>query len=401
MAGSDSAALEAQVASTGVALHGLGSEAAVGWPRDEDADIVVNAVVGAAGLRASIAALEAGKRLALANKESLVAGGEVCLAAAASGNGEIVPVDSEHAALAQCLFEQDIAEVERIVLTASGGPFRQRHDLSAVTPEDALAHPTWRWGGRSPIDSATLMNKGLEVIEAHYLFTFDYDRIDVIVHPQSVVHGMVELNDGSMMMQAAPADMRIPIQAALAWPERIAPAFSRLDPTEVGTLEFEPVDHERFPSLSFAYKAGEAGPHLPGRHERGERDRRAAFLEQRIAFQDIPRIVESSSTSTTPQAATELESVMEVDEWARGCGARVSSRERPSGPLERDRDRRDHLHRRDPDRGDGPRVRALLRGEGVRFQSDEVLRRLRPDAVVVPEGRDRVRGQGSSRSAAS
>jgi 1-deoxy-D-xylulose-5-phosphate reductoisomerase len=270
-----------------------------------------------------VAALKAGKRLALANKESLVAGGEVCLAAAASGNGEIVPVDSEHAALAQCLFEQDIAEVERIVLTASGGPFRRRQDLSSVTPEDALAHPTWSMGRKITIDSATLMNKGLEVIEAHHLFTFAYECIDVIVHPQSVVHGMVEMDDGSIIMQAGPADMRIPIQAALAWPDRVAPAFSRLDPTEVGTLEFEPVDHQRFPSLRLAYKAGEAGRTFPAALNAANEIAVAAFLEERIAFQDIPRVVESVLDEHVPQAASELESVMEVDEWARRTATRA------------------------------------------------------------------------------
>jgi 1-deoxy-D-xylulose-5-phosphate reductoisomerase len=317
VAGSDSEALEAQVASTGVRHHGLGSEAAVRMAAHEDADIVVNAVVGAAGLRASVAALDAGKRLALANKESLVAGGEVCLAAAASGHGEIVPVDSEHAALAQCLFEQDIAEVERIVLTASGGPFRRRQDLSSVTPDDALAHPTWRMGPKITIDSATLMNKGLEVIEAHHLFTFAYECIDVIVHPQSVVHGMVEMDDGSIIMQAGPADMRIPIQAALAWPDRVAPPFSRLDLTDMGPLEFEPVDHERFPSLRLAYRAGEAGRTFPAALNAANEVAVAAFLEQRIAFQDIPRVVESVLNEHEPQDAWELDSVMEVDAWAR------------------------------------------------------------------------------------
>jgi 1-deoxy-D-xylulose-5-phosphate reductoisomerase len=317
VAGSDSAALEAQVAETGVSLHGLGGDDAVALAAHEDADIVVNAVVGAAGLRASVAALEAGKRLALANKESLVAGGEVCLAAAASGGGEIVAVDSEHAAIAQCLLEQDIADVERIILTASGGPFRRREDLSDVTPQDALAHPTWSMGPKITIDSATLMNKGLEVIEAHHLFSLAYECIDVIVHPQSVVHGMVEMGDGSILMQAGPADMRIPIQAALAWPDRIAPAFSRLDPMEAGSLDFEPVDHARFPSLRLAYRAGEAGRTFPAALNAANEVAVAAFLEGRIAFVDIPAVVECVLDEHEPRDASILDAVMEVDTWAR------------------------------------------------------------------------------------
>jgi 1-deoxy-D-xylulose-5-phosphate reductoisomerase len=317
VAGSDRAGLEAQVAETGVRHHGLGGEDAVRLAAHEDADIVVNAVVGAAGLRASVAALEGGKRLALANKESLVAGGEVCRRAAASGPGEIVPVDSEHSAIAQCLVEQDIAAVERIILTASGGPFREREDLSGVTPEDALAHPTWSMGPKITIDSATLMNKGLEVIEAHHLFSFAYECIDVIVHPQSVVHGMVEMDDGSIIMQAGPADMRIPIQAALAWPERIAPAFSRLDPRSVGRLDFEPVDRERFPALDLAYRAGEAGRTFPAALNAANEVAVAAFLDRKIAFTDIPNVVDAVLGEHEPQDAAELDSILEVDEWAR------------------------------------------------------------------------------------
>jgi len=317
VAGSDAGALDAQVAETGVALHGLGSDEAVRMAAHDDADIVVNAVVGAAGLRSSVAALKAGKRLALANKESLVAGGEVCLAAAASGGGEIIPVDSEHAAIAQCLMEQDLAEVERIVLTASGGPFRSREDLSTVTPEDALEHPTWSMGPKITVDSATLMNKGLEVIEAHHLFKLAYECIDVLVHPQSVVHGIVEMGDGSIVVQAGPADMRIPIQAALAWPDRISPAFSRIDLADVGSLDFEPVDHARFPSLGLAYRAGEAGRTFPAALNAANEVAVAAFLEGAVSFQDIPRIVESVLDAHEPGDASALDHVLDVDARAR------------------------------------------------------------------------------------
>jgi 1-deoxy-D-xylulose-5-phosphate reductoisomerase len=317
VAGADGEALARQASETGVAQTGLGSDAAVEVASSDDVDVVLNAVVGAAGLRASVAALGAGKRLALANKESLVAGGELCLAAAERGGGDIVPVDSEHAAIAQCLEGVNPAEVRRIILTASGGPFRKRTDLAGVTPEEALRHPTWAMGPKITIDSATLMNKGLEVIEAHFLFGLAYDDIDVTVHPQSVVHGIVELVDGSLLMQAAPPDMRIPIQAALAAPERPGPAFSALSLEKTGRLDFEPVDRERFPALGIAYAAGKKGGTYPAVLNAANEVAVAAFLDGELAFTGIPQAVEQVLSEHSPGEASDLDSVMAVDAWAR------------------------------------------------------------------------------------
>ncbi len=317
VAGSDAKGLEAQASELGVARTGLGETAAIDTAALDEVDVVLNAIVGAAGLRASIAALSAGKTLALANKESLVAGGELCLAAARSGGGTLVPVDSEHSAIAQCLEGRQHSEVSRIVLTASGGPFRERQDLEGVTPEDALAHPTWNMGPKITIDSATLMNKGLEVIEAHFLFGFSYDEIDVVVHPQSVVHGIVELVDGSQVLSLGPADMRIPIQAALTAPQRSAPAFGALDIQDVGKLTFEDVDRERFPSLDLAYRAGREGQTYPAALNAANEVAVAAFLDREIRFTDIPSIVGSVLDTHEPTSADDLDEVLEADSQAR------------------------------------------------------------------------------------
>ena len=224
---------------------------------------VVNGVVGSAGLEASIAALEAGNRLALANKESLVVGGELVMAAAR--HGELVPVDSEHSALFQCMVGEQIPEVSRLVLTASGGPFRgrDRERLGRVSVEEALAHPTWNMGPRITIDSATLVNKGLEVIEAHFLFGLAFEKVDVVVHPQSIVHSLVEFVDGSLKAHLGVTDMRIPIQYALTYPQRSPGSLPRFDLTR-SDLTFEPVDRDAFPALDLAYAAGRAGGTVPG-----------------------------------------------------------------------------------------------------------------------------------------
>ncbi|HEX2049574.1 MAG TPA: 1-deoxy-D-xylulose-5-phosphate reductoisomerase [Actinomycetota bacterium] len=316
-AGSDRAQLDAQARATGAHFACLGAEAAVELARLPKADVVLNAIVGAAGLRASTAALEAGKVLALANKESLVAGGEVCRAAAARGGGTIVPVDSEHAAIAQCLEGRAGADVARIVLTASGGPFRTRGDLSAVTPAEALAHPTWTMGPKITVDSATLMNKGLEVIEAHHLFGFGYDDIDVVVHPQSVVHGAVELADGSVVLQAAPADMRIPIQAALTYPQRGTLSFERIDFDKLGVLEFEPVDRERFPALSLAYDAGRRGGTHPAVLNAANEVAVGAFLSGELPFTGIADVVAGVLSEHDGAAGDDLGAVLAADAWAR------------------------------------------------------------------------------------
>ncbi len=332
-AGRDSTSLQEQVDALGVRHHGLGSDAAVHLATLEQADVVLNAVVGAAGLRASVAALEAGKTLALANKESLVAGGEACRAAAARGNGLIVPVDSEHAALAQCLSGRDKKTVGRIVLTASGGPFRTRADLDDVTPEDALAHPTWSMGPKITIDSATLMNKGLEVIEAHHLFHFEYDQIGILVHPQSVVHGIVEFVDSSSLLQAAPTDMRIPIRAALGSPQAFVSSGKPVSLSSVGHLEFEEVDQERFPSVALAYGAGRRGKSFPAVLNAANEQAVEAFLSRSIRFKDIPVVTESVLASHDPIEVTELDAVLQVDSWARQKAAQAIEQRRDAATV--------------------------------------------------------------------
>ena len=333
--GHDPKALADQAAELGVERTALGEDEAAGLAALEDADIVLNAIVGAAGLRASVTALEAGKTLALANKESLVAGGELCLAAAARGGGRIVAIDSEHAAISQCLQGAPSESVDRLCLTASGGPFRTRAHLGNVTKEEALAHPTWSMGPKITIDCATLMNKGLEVIEAHFLFGVDFERIDILVHPQSIVHGMVFFTDGSVLMQAAVADMRLPIQAALlgSHEPRMTPAP---DLASTGTLEFEAVDHDRFPSVGLAYQAGRAGKTFPAVLNAANEEAVRGFLEARIGFVDIPAVVEQTMAAHDPSSAGDLEAVLDVDRWARRHAREIIDRR----ALEHTTDRR-------------------------------------------------------------
>lgn len=316
VAGRDAAAVQQQADELGVKVTGLGRADARALASLDEADVVLNGIVGAAGLEASVAALAAGKTLALANKESLVCGGEVCLDAARRGGGAIVPVDSEHAAIATCLEGRDGRSVARIFLTASGGPFRTRSDLSAVTVSDALAHPTWSMGPKITIDSATLMNKALEVIEAHHLFGFGYDSIGVVVHPQSAVHGIVQFADGSLLMHAAPADMRIPIQAALAGQVLASPARP-LDLAAQGTLTFEDVDHARFPAVSLGYDAGRAGQSYPTVLNAANEVAVGAFLAEHIAFTEIVPAVQRVLDVHDPVPVSDLEVVLEVDAWAR------------------------------------------------------------------------------------
>jgi 1-deoxy-D-xylulose-5-phosphate reductoisomerase len=315
-AGSDQAGVAAQASGFPDVETGVGTAAAVRLAASDEAQVVLNGIVGAAGLAASVASLEAGKTLALANKESLVAGGEACLAAARRGGGCIVPVDSEHAAIAQCLAGRDPASVARIVLTASGGPFRTRSDLSGITPEEALAHPTWSMGPKITVDCATLMNKGLEVIEAHHLFGFSYDDISVAIHPQSIVHGIVELVDGTSILQAAPPDMRIPIQAALSG-GRFSSSIPPVDLASVGVLEFHAVDEDRFPSLALAYDAGRRARSYPAALNAANEVAVQCFLSRRISFQDIPHVVEKVLEAHVPVDVEELAAVLEVDAWAR------------------------------------------------------------------------------------
>ena len=283
------------------------------------ADVVLNAVVGFAGLPVTLAALEAGRRLALANKESLIAGGPVVQRARATPGAEIVPVDSEHCAIHQCLRAGRPAEVRRLVLTASGGPFRGRPaaELAAVTVDDALAHPTWAMGPKVTVDSSTLMNKGLEVIEAHELFGAPYDAIDVVVHPQSVVHSMVEWTDGATVAQLSTPDMRLPIGYALASPRRSAVAFGALDWAALGRLDFEPPDLATFPCLALAYRAGRAGGTAPAWLNAANEVAVAAFLEGRIPWSAIADVVKETLEAHDGTQASDLGVVLEADRRAR------------------------------------------------------------------------------------
>jgi 1-deoxy-D-xylulose-5-phosphate reductoisomerase len=283
-------------------------------------DVVVNGIVGFAGLRATIATLEAGKRLALANKESLIAGGPVVKAAWETPGAELVPVDSEHAALHQCLRANDNVErVARLVLTASGGPFRGRSaaELDEVTVDDALAHPTWSMGPKITVDSSTLMNKGLEVIEAHLLFDAAFDAIDVVVHPQSVIHSMVEYTDGSTIAQLSLPDMRLPIGYALAYPDRVGTAFGAIDWASLGRLDFELPDRVAFPCLDLAYQAGRAGGTAPAWLNAANEVAVEAFLQGRIRWNQIPDVANAVLQGHDGALAGSVEDVIRADVVAR------------------------------------------------------------------------------------
>jgi 1-deoxy-D-xylulose-5-phosphate reductoisomerase len=298
-----------------------GPDAVVGLATGELAtcDTVLNALVGVAGLRATMAALQTGKRLALANKESLVVGGELVTGLVGAAGSQLIPVDSEHSAVFQCLVGEDAREVARIVLTASGGPFRgrTRAELETVTREQALTHPRWSMGPKITIDSATLMNKGLEVIEAHHLFGVGYDRVDVVIHPQSIVHSMVEFVDGSMKAHLGRTDMRIPIQYALSYPERLEGPLPPLDLVETASLSFEAPDPATFSALSLAYAAGRAGGTAPAVLNAANEEAVAAFLDGHCTFLDITDTVASAVEAHEPQPAESVEALFEADAWAR------------------------------------------------------------------------------------
>ena len=295
-----------------------GPEAAVeisGWPT---ADLVLNAMTGSVGLAPTLAALDAGHTLALANKESLVAGG--ALVTARARPDQIVPVDSEHSALAQCLRGGSPGEVRRLILTASGGPFRgrTREQLTDVSTAEALAHPTWDMGPVVTLNSATLVNKGLEVIETHVLFGIDYDDIDVVVHPQSIVHSMVEFIDGSTLTQASPPDMHLPIALALAWPDRVPGAAAPLDHATPATWTFEPVDHDTFPAVQLARDVGRRGGGAPAAYNAANEEAVTAFVDGRLPFLGIVDLVAAvvGDPQTTSNVAT-VDDVWAVEQWAR------------------------------------------------------------------------------------
>jgi 1-deoxy-D-xylulose-5-phosphate reductoisomerase len=283
------------------------------WP----CDVVLNGVTGALGLASTLAALDAGRTLALANKESLIIGGPLVKAKAKPG--QIVPVDSEHSALAQCLRGGTAQEVLRLIVTASGGPFRgkSRAELSEVTPEQALNHPTWSMGPVITVNSATLVNKGLEVIEAHLLFDLPFDRIKVMVHPQSVIHSMVEFVDGSTLAQASPPDMRLPIALGLTWPDRIPDASPGVDWTKSHTWEFSPLDDEAFPAVQLAREVGSAGGTAPAVYNAANEECVDAFLAGRLPFLGIVDTVGEIVSKHTVNKAPTLDDVLEADGWAR------------------------------------------------------------------------------------
>ena len=305
-------------------LAGAGAQVEIA--ESGDVDVVVSAIVGAAGLPGVLAALSAGKTVALANKEPLVMAGPLVMAAAAAGGGTIVPVDSEHSAIFQAMRSGSPREVRRIVLTASGGPFRTRPSLEGVTVAEALAHPTWEMGPKVTIDSATLMNKALEIVEARWLFDVPAERIEVLIHPQSVVHSLVEFVDSSVVAQLGLADMRLPIQYALTWPERVDGDLPRLDLLSCGRLEFEAPDRERFPSLDYGYRAareaGTLGAVLNAANEEGVR----LFLEGRIGLAEIlegvGRVMDEHAVVTQP----DLDAVLAADAWARAEMRRPNAR---------------------------------------------------------------------------
>jgi 1-deoxy-D-xylulose-5-phosphate reductoisomerase len=285
-----------------------------------EVDIVVSAAVGAAGLAPTYSAVAAGKTVALANKEAMVVAGELLRKAAEKSGSQIIPVDSEHSALDQCLRCGRRGEVRRLILTASGGPFRDTpvEEFSGITPEGALKHPVWQMGKRITIDSATLMNKGLEVIEARWLFDIPAERIDIMVHPQSIMHSMVEFVDGSIMAQLGTADMRQPIQYALTYPDRLPSAVPPLDWTAVPRLDFIPPDRTKFPCVSLAYRAIEMGGTAPAVLNAADEVAVEAFLHRKIAFSDIPKLIASTLDAHQARPADCLESVIDADGWARG-----------------------------------------------------------------------------------
>ncbi|MDT5220918.1 MAG: 1-deoxy-D-xylulose-5-phosphate reductoisomerase [Mycobacterium sp.] len=296
-----------------------GPDAVTRLVEETEADVVLNALVGALGLRPTLAALESGARLALANKESLIAGGPLVLRAARPG--QIVPVDSEHSALAQCLRGGTPDEVAKLVLTASGGPFRgwAAADLEHVTPEQAGAHPTWSMGPMNTLNSASLVNKGLELIETHLLFGIAYDRIEVVVHPQSIIHSMVTFIDGSTIAQASPPDMKLPISLALGWPRRVPGAAAFCDFSKASTWEFEPLDAEVFPAVELARRAGEVGGAMTAVYNAANEEAAEAFLKGRIRFPSIVATIADVLHAADQWAATPatVDDVLEAQRWAR------------------------------------------------------------------------------------
>jgi len=304
-----------------------GADALEALASDPDVDVVVNALVGASGLRPTVAAVAAGKRVALANKESLVAAGELVMRTASKTGAEIVPVDSEHSSLFRCLRGTPDAEVDSLVLTASGGPLRDRplQEMSAAGLEEVLAHPTWNMGDKVTVDSASLANKAMEVIEAHWLFEMPFDRIEVLIHRESVVHSLVRLKDGSLLAHLGPPDMRVPIQYALSYPDVPENSFERCDLAELGALHFERVDARRYPCFSLLLGAGRKGGTSPAIAAAADEAAVAAFTAGFIGFGDIAVVIERTLESLRPTSSTDLQSILRADADARAVAEEITS----------------------------------------------------------------------------
>ena len=297
-----------------------GSEGVTAVAGESGASLVLSAIVGAAGLKPTLTAIQKGKDIALANKETMVMAGEVVTEAARKSGSRILPVDSEHCAVFQCLVgSRHPDEVHKILLTASGGPFRNldRKDFSGITLKQALNHPTWRMGPKITIDSATLMNKGLEVIEAHYLFEVPFDKIDIVIHPESIIHSMVEYIDGSVLAQLGTTDMQIPIQYALTFPARANSPVDRLDLARIGRLHFEKPDRRKFPCVDLAYAAGEKGGTYPAVLNAANEVAVSRFLKEEIDFVQIPKIIEKTLRKYRPLTNGTLDGILMADRWAR------------------------------------------------------------------------------------
>ena len=295
----------------------LGASAATKLVEDTDAEVVLNGITGSIGLLPTLATLRSGKLLALANKESLIVGGELVTSLASPE--QIVPVDSEHSAIAQCLRSGSSAEVKKLILTASGGPFRgfTKEQLAKVTPAQALAHPTWVMGQVVTTNSASLVNKGLEIIEAHLLFEIPFDRIEVTVHPQSVIHSMVEFIDGSVIAQASPPDMKLPIALGMSWPDRIPAVSNPVDWTQSHSWVFEPLDEQVFTSVKLARQVGQAGKSYPAVYNAANEQAVIAFHQGAITFDQITELIERAIDAHEPVKEMTVESVLEAERWAR------------------------------------------------------------------------------------
>jgi 1-deoxy-D-xylulose-5-phosphate reductoisomerase len=302
----------------------IGPESAVAVARDVEADMVLNALVGSAGLAPTLAALQSGKTLALANKESLVVGGELVMDLIKGEPERLLPVDSEHAALAQALRGERREDLKRVIITGSGGPFRgwTRSELAKASVKEALTHPVWTLGPKITIDSATLMNKGLEVIEAHYLFDLDYSQIHVVIHPEGMVHAIAEFRDGSMRAEMAVPDMKLPIQLALAWPERLPTGVASLPITEKA-LTFEPVDREAFPAIDLAYRVGGLGLTFPAAMNAANEVAVMAFLEGKIPLTRVVEIVQTVVDEHEPASVVSVVHIERADAWARRRAAEI------------------------------------------------------------------------------